>query len=248
LLTRLSTDGASLANFITSPVSSDIQSLVDIISERLKMPVFSATPQRAIPNFSSAERTVIPAGWDSRGKIMAIKEAFPIEQVLGDWRKSPHSIIALYQSTVSMNYGDTGSNSDDNAKADPKSVLKSDFQEFLARHYEILESKLSEEPSSKLVTSSSSVINQSVDFNIGGIQVENVEEVLRRLKAREVVVNASTSTSPATPTANRRGERSESSTPGLSPNNTSTSQNEVLANFFQNLLDRRKSSAQNSPG
>lgn len=224
-------------------LSNEIQTVKDLISERLVIPVNSASVQRSVPNITSPDKIVIPSGWDTRAKIMAVKEGFPFSEIVSSWRKESHkSIIHLFETTISQHYHDADDLTENGSPGQTKTSTnpESDFQKFLALQHELVESRddeASKQPPSSIATSVTS------EYNIGGIQVEKVEEVLRRIRARE----AQTAQNPSTPNK-KASDRSESSTPGYSPNNEATSQNEVLASFFQNLLDRRRNSPQNSPG
>lgn len=177
---------------------------------------------------------MIPSGWDSRGKIAALREERMgvIDKLTRLWTDDGVAeAIELYRTNIDV---DT---SPDEAPPESRAVPKTDFQEFLAKQHEILEKKLSDEPKENVSNQTSAMALG--DYNVGGIQVENMDEVLRRLKARDVA-NSTSNNAPTTP--DRRSDRSESTTPNT--------QNEVLANFFQNLLDRRRNSpgANNSPG
>lgn len=223
-------------SMVCLPYSLDVSfdGLRSIVSERLQLPIQSDTIAQTEPRVVDPDRVVIPSGWDSRGKIAALREERMgvIDKLTRLWTDDGVAeAIELYRTNIDV---DT---SPDEAPPESRAVPKTDFQEFLAKQHEILEKKLSDEPKENVSNQTSAMALG--DYNVGGIQVENMDEVLRRLKARDVA-NSTSNNAPTTP--DRRSDRSESTTPNT--------QNEVLANFFQNLLDRRRNSpgANNSPG
>jgi dynein light intermediate chain 1 len=223
-------------SMVCLPYSLDVafDGLRDVVSERLRLPMHSDVAAHAEPRVVDPDRVVIPSGWDSHGKIAALREESMdvVDQLAALWTESDVSkAIALYRTNVDVDADALP----DEAPPETRPVPRTDFQDFLAKQHEVLEKKLAEEPKENVANTAPAL----GDYNVGGIQVENMDEVLRRLKARDVA-NSSSNNAPSTP--DRRSDRSESTT----PNN----QNEVLANFFQNLLERRRNSpgANNSPG
>jgi dynein light intermediate chain 1, cytosolic len=211
-------------SFINMPFSQEapFDGLLDVISERLSLPVVSAVPQRANPSIVEQNKIVIPAGWDTTGKIEAVHEGFPVTETGTQWANDSESLINAYEATVGPEFDSKSpSPSTQSAKS---AVPKTNFQNFLGEQYEMLQEKGEDGARHGHVN------------NVSGIQVEGMEEVLRRLKSRD----AATAQQPSTP--DRRGDRSESNTP-----QSATAQNEVLANFFQNLLTRQKQSPASSP-
>lgn len=74
-----------------TPKSLEIpnSSYVSLISEHLSLPVSQNQNQRGVdrahPSVVNIDKIVIPAGWDSRGKILTLKEGFDIDLVLKQW-------------------------------------------------------------------------------------------------------------------------------------------------------------------
>lgn len=208
-------------SFVNMPFSREISfdGLLDVISERLVLPVLAPAAQRTVPSIVEQDKIVIPAGWDTSGKIEAVHEGFDVAKVGSQWDDDPDSLIQAFESTVAPDF-DKSSPSREQVKPEPKI----DYQTFLSDQYKSLHEKKEE---SQHITSN----------NVSGIQVEGMEVVLRRLKARDAAIAAQ---NPETP--DRRADRSESTSP-----QSATAQNEVLANFFQNLLTRQKQSPASSP-
>lgn len=221
------------------PYSLDIpfDGFRDIVSERLRLPMHSDAVAHAEPRVVEPDRVVVPSGWDTHGKIAALREESmeAVDELTAQWTPD-NDDVATRASELYRSHVDGAVPVGDEAPPAARAVPRTDFQEFLAKQHEIQEKKLAEEPKESMASSQTTGMG---DYNVGGIQVENMDEVLRRLKARDVA-NSSSNNAPSTP--DRRSDRSESTTPNT--------QNEVLANFFQNLLERRRNSpgANNSPG
>lgn len=245
------------------------------------------------------------------------------------------SAIKMYEEEISILHPDSDEEDPSHSKSDEKRKAaneKTDFQLFLASQYELLEERIKEEEEGGRGGSTSPFkrtnrqftgsvggasiqgVPQALDINIGGIQIEGVEEVLRRLKIQEMassnqpgtpssirsnttpgaspydfgsmngndafasdgqrrgspqasrnaisdIKGSSPSSKPfslsagvhnlggginSTPTrlSSNSANRPDTPTKPTTPTASSKSQNEVLANFFQTLLDKRN----NSPG
>lgn len=213
-------------SFINMPFSNDspFDGLLDLFSERLNLPVLSPHPQRANPSVVNQNKIVIPAGWDTKGKIEALHEGFPVQETGDQWDHNPELLIKTFETMVAAEFD---SKSLSSTQATKPIIKKIDFQQFLSEQYEILQENHNEV---------SGAWHSNIS-NVSGIQVEGMEEVLRRLKSRDA-----SSKQQAQLTPERKGDRSESTTP-----QSATAQNEVLANFFQNLLTRQKQSPASSP-
>lgn len=61
-----------------------------MISEQLNLPVTTSQNQQGIehsyPSVVTIDQIVIPAGWDSQGKIMTLRDGFNIDLVLNNWQ------------------------------------------------------------------------------------------------------------------------------------------------------------------
>ncbi|KAF5095576.1 hypothetical protein D0Z00_003091 [Geotrichum galactomycetum] len=262
------THGASL---IYAPATSHLEegatnrdALAKLVGERLQIPLVGEIGA-AVPSVVDQSGILVPAGWDSVGKILALREGFP-DSIREAW---VHSVaidaddsdkassavsgevfdnteelerdgaVEIYERTITKLHPSSGnangsrganggSGSDlDGAKGGEEVTLRTDFQAFLAGQYDILESRIKKEQETSPYKrnarqfggfASSSAAGSAFsglqgvphenDINIGGIQVEGVEEVLRRLKIQETIMNKE----PTTP-------RSGSSTPDVSPFN-----------------------------
>ena len=219
------------------------------------------------------EKILIPPNWDSWGKIRVLRDRFDIECVSKGWSididKQPHGEIIngyengdpVSQDVHNVEGGGSLSVYEDAVK-DPKKTSSlmgrraSDpgleveimsSQDFLARQMEIIENlKIEEEqaltgkdrstsggPPNSLKNEAGDAIEGTrrvsehigpVQFNMGGIQVD-AEDMLKRLKEQE---------------------RDDTAAEKIPTTGTSDSpQNEALASFFANLLNKR--GGQNSP-
>jgi hypothetical protein len=281
------THGASL---IYTPATSYLEegatnrdALAKLIGERLQIPLVGEIGA-AVPSVVDQSGILVPAGWDSVGKILALREGFP-DSIREAWAQSvaidadesgktaaaaPKEVfdnseeleqdraVEIYESTINKLHPSTGnakgsSGTNDGsganlnvAKGGEEITLRTDFQAFLAGQYDILESRIKKEQetspykrnarqfggfASSSATASTLSDLQGLphenDINIGGIQVEGVEEVLRRLKIQETIMNKEQ----ATP-------RSGNSTPDVSPlnivpNNSSGNNTDGLSGHAQ---------------
>lgn len=234
------------------------------------------TNQFAVPSVIDQTGITIPAGWDSRGKILALKEGFEVDSLCDGWDADVHvaslessiesgsvvknesstnatgesevyedvvesksqeinkkergtSAIKMYEEEISALHPDSDEEDPSHSKSDEKQKAaneKTDFQLFLASQYELLEERIKEEEEGGRGGSASPFkrtnrqftgsiggasiqgVPQALDINIGGIQIEGVEEVLRRLKIQEMA----SYNQPGTPSS-----RQSNTTPGASP-------------------------------
>lgn len=199
---------------VSMPFHSDNDLLLDLVSERLSLPTKGPEVQSATPAAVDPHSLVIPAGWDSRAKIVAVNEdtIAKIDEFVklrADGRRD--ELFSKY----------IGVEEPEEVQEEEKVVVPTNYQDFLASHY----NPDAKEKDPKSPDQGSAYLS---DFNVGGIQVEGMEEVLRRLKNQD----AATSKQPATPDRSTDSDYNTSQSPERN--------NEVLANFFQNLLDRRK--------
>lgn len=253
------THGASL---IYVPATSHLEegatnrdALATLVGERLQIPLVGELGA-AVPSVVDQSGILVPAGWDSVGKILALREGFPdnlrqiwartiaidsnnngttflvAEETVENFEKlEENNAAVMYERTINKlhSYGSEAKDfigARDNTHANLSSTRdcqedtpRTDFQEFLAGQYDILESRIKKEQESSPFkrnarqfggftsgTAVSSTLNGSgfqgvpheADINIGGIQVEGVEEVLRRLKIQETIVNKESTISRST--------------------------------------------------
>ena len=277
---------------IYAPSSSHHNSnnLAKIITERLQIPITSHNNSHgergehySIPMVVDQSHIMVPAGWDSRGKILALREGFTAELIGEQWnndvqipelesstelpplsknkstetsitqetevyedvvtepeskpidKKVPmSSAVEIFEKAISTlhpadDQEDESRITENNTKQRHGKTYqnKTDFQEFLASQYEILDDQIKKHGEGEGTrgtspyrranrqfpggSESNTIIQgvpQTMDINIGGIQIEGVEEVLRRLKIQEVA----SSNNPGTPSSIR-----SDSTPGASP-------------------------------
>ncbi|CDO51197.1 conserved hypothetical protein. Putative dynein light intermediate chain [Geotrichum candidum] len=274
------THGASL---IYAPATSHLEegatnrdALATLVGERLQIPLVGEIGA-AVPSVVDQSGILVPAGWDSVGKILALRDGFP-DSIREAWAKSiaidadenakavatsedvfdnseeleQDEAVEIYERTITKLHpssrnarGSRGANDSsgpdlDDTKGGEKVTPRIDFQAFLAGQYEILESRIKKEQETSpykrnarqfggfsgnsagasALSGIQGVPNEN-DINIGGIQVEGVEEVLRRLKIQETIMNKE-------PTTPRLGN----STPDMSslnimPNNGNSNINNI---------------------
>lgn len=280
-----------------SIAASSSDNLARLVAERLQIPISSNSAQHgerySIPTVVDQSGIVVPAGWDSRGKILAVRDGFAADIISERWDADVHvpdlessteltpivknksnesttseiseteaeiyedivsepeikvddtktpapSAIVMYENAISTLHPDsdqedeTQSNSQYNLRNNRDAPqVKTDFQEFLSGQFDLLEERIKEEESARggaspfrrsnrqYMTSSGNAsgsipgVPKATDINVGGIQIEGVEEVLRRLKIQEVAAS------------NHHGAPSARSdiTPGSSPYRTSSGVN-----------------------
>ena len=153
------------------------------------------------------------------------------------------SLIHLFETTISQHYHDADDLTENGSPGQTKTSTnpESDFQKFLALQHELVEyrdDEASKQPPSSIATSVTS------DYNIGGIQVEKVEEVLRRIRARE----AQTAQTQVLQIKRQAIDLNLVLLVSFQMTKNLHLKTRCLASFFQNLLDRRRNSPQNSPG
>ncbi|KAK6359896.1 hypothetical protein TWF696_001024 [Orbilia brochopaga] len=254
--------GASL--IYTSP--STPSSLQPLVYTCLSLPVSSKQALRH--NVIERERVLVPPSWDSWGKIRVLRD-FDVEGVGAGWSVdidfSPASAaepdldtpvdggaVELYEEVIRDSRGD-----DSLAALRPKGAIEMppvDMQEFLSAQLEILESKKDEEKTGGTGGGSSSSAGGPggpknamgtvglaetdsrvrdhvgpVQFNVGGIQVD-ADDMLRRIKDRDAAASLD-------PAAMAAGGSTGPASPGGAADGKS--QNEVLAQFFSSLMNKK---------
>lgn len=201
--------------------------LLSLVSEILGISMIPDHLKTSTPSALSEDSIYIPAGWDSKGKISATRSDFPFEELAseleaGTLDSAEKLILSLFK--------ESSTETEIVQKTRSPKEERRDYQAFLAEQFAQLEKQKVPEKDA-YPTFDNDLSNEKI--NVAGIKVEGVEEVLRRLKARDQL--AASAPLPATPSKAPSDEASST------PNNTNTpSQNEVLANFFQSLLDRKK--------
>lgn len=89
-----------------------------MISEQLNLPVTTNQNQQGIehsyPSVVTIDQIVIPAGWDSQGKIMTLRDGFNIDLVLNNW-----------QHDIEIQNSSSESNSSSNSTATNQEVYES---------------------------------------------------------------------------------------------------------------------------
>ncbi|KAF3939726.1 hypothetical protein ABW19_dt0207822 [Dactylella cylindrospora] len=229
-------------------------------------------------NVIERERVIVPPSWDSWGKIRVLRDFDVEGVGSGwsidiDFRPPASSsetpnpnvdldapveggAVELYEEVI------RDSRSDDQLAAlslRPKGAIEMppvDIQEFLASQLEILESKKEDERAVGLggpgggrnamgtvgLAETDSRVRDHVgpvQFNVGGIQVD-ADDMLRRIKDRD----AASSLDPNAPGYAAGG--GDPTSPGGAADGKS--QNEVLAQFFSSLMNKKSAGAKTGPG
>lgn len=211
--------GASL--IYTSPGSGadGDDNLARIITERLQIPGGPHVEPRVIDQ----SRILIPAGWDTLGKIQAVRdEQFPPD-ISESWdvdiSLSNTDSAEIYSSTIpgavdqyvaTLQKLHPIETSKDDETIGLKREPKTDYQEFLSKNFELLDARNKREqvqtasPFKRNArqfgafnAASVSGVPSYDDINISGIRTETVDEVLRRIRNQEVTLQQ-----PKTPNSN----------------------------------------------
>lgn len=221
--------GGSVIYLSESP-QAETPLLLSLISETIGVSIIPGHLQTSIPSAFGEDSIYIPVGWDSKGKIAAIRGDLPFEQLANGFEAE--SLHMVEQLILSL-FKESSTETEIIQRTRLPKEERRDYQVFLAEQFALLEKQGAFEKDSPATDISIEKVN------VAGIKVEGVDEVLRRLKARDQLV--ASAPPPATPS--KTPLENASST----PNNPSTpSQNEVLASFFQSLLDRKKPDSSSS--
>ncbi|EMR11748.1 hypothetical protein PNEG_00181 [Pneumocystis murina B123] len=213
-----------------------LYSILDCFSFSPQIYMDVNSPPKA--NVIDGNQIFVPPGWDSWGKIRIIRDGFDVERVAKAWdadlnfntdkNKTLNSKKIFEEMIADCRKNDIFDISETN-----DFVTTIPYQEFLLNHLNIIETKLEAQenvPEDRINIANAYVA--SPQLNVGGIKL-NAEEVDEKLKKL-------------------RDTRSESNSPVLTPEKCYKSplkaisplpakeQNEVLANFFQSLLNRKK--------
>jgi len=212
------------------------------------------------------DTVLVPAGWDSWGKIRVLREGFDCEGASTEWDddldedgEKEGGARKVYEEVIP----------DPEAEDQPlnlqPAVTAEDEQAFFERHFDTLQ-RTSESPSrpgTGAVTSSTmpsvmgpmGVSATAINLtNMGADRDQDTDDIAGRLaklgRVKESSLGKGSGVKPGY-TSSSLGERATSPTsPGSagSPNGSGgPSQNEVLANFFQSLLSKKASSGGASP-
>lgn len=173
-----------------SPKSLDIQDtrVVSLISERLKLPVNLKADQGGIeqvmPSVVGVDQIVVPSGWDTQAKIVALKEGFDVELVTRYWNKDV-SINTIHDNATvdSTVYEDVAVGTKVHVKRpshkDSKTKKKSEKHESAIEYYEHEISNLIHQDSDE-EDQGSPVLNQKSSYKETRKIKTDYQELLRK--------------------------------------------------------------------
>ncbi len=166
------------------------------------------------PQIVDRQKVCVPAGWDSWKKITLLREKFHVQGVSEGWTSDPASMVHLYEKTLRGPSLPTFPMDD--------TVVAMPMQEFLKAQAEVLAS-LDEPPQQSPRHAQMERLTGPVDVNVGGI----------RLDAEGLNTKLAQMTREDTPEVEASVEQP------MEP--ADTSQEDVMAAFFQRLLDKKGS-------
>ncbi|KAJ5322705.1 hypothetical protein N7452_010994, partial [Penicillium brevicompactum] len=198
-------------------------------------------------NVIDRDKILVPANWDSWGKIRIIREGFDMEGVsTACAQENEHglaedgtSAVTTFEQTIyDPKQGTVGANP--NSNSTKIEIESTDLQDFFANQANILED-LKARDDKEHTTQQAPQLEMSpmadegkvnehigpVQFNMGGIQVD-ADDMLKKLRDREAV----------------RTQKKETPTP---PASDDKAHNQALANFFAGLVKKPGSSPRGSP-
>lgn len=221
-----------------STLNNLLYSILDCFSLSPQIYMGISSPPK--PNVIDRDQIFVPPGWDSWGKIRIIRDGFDIEGVAEAWNMDLNFGIDKNETLNSKKIFeeviiDYKKNNIFNVLETDDFVTTVPYQEFLSNQLNNIEMK--SEIQENVMKNKTSLLDTYTTFpqlNVGGIKL-NTEEVDEKLKKL-------------------RDMRSESNSPNLTPEKSykvhsktispppvkDQNQNEVLANFFQSLLNRKK--------
>ncbi|KAL4076333.1 dynein light intermediate chain-domain-containing protein [Scleroderma citrinum] len=219
------------------------------------------------PNTLDRDRIVIPAGWDSWGKISVLREGFEAKawgeawdvdlEARGTDTEETNGAKKLYRTLVP----------DQGAKPPPLPPFNAPMAEqaFLAKHYDENAKKPDRDPRGAFRNPTESASTGIVGpMGSSSFSLPHVERALSEMEGGSSALNASVNgdaarrlsrggtrptsgLSPGTPGASTSGRTSTSPTLGSSTSGTGgQTQHEVLQNFFQSLLSSKDRAGQSA--
>ncbi|KAL4081422.1 dynein light intermediate chain-domain-containing protein [Scleroderma yunnanense] len=219
------------------------------------------------PNTLDRDRIVIPAGWDSWGKISVLREGFEAKawgeawdvdlEARGTDTEEANGAKKLYRTLVP----------DQGAKPPPLPPFNAPMAEqaFLAKHYDENAKKPDRDPRGAFRNPTESASTGIVGpMGSSSFSLPHVERALSEMEGGSSALNASVNgdaarrlsrggtrptsgLSPGTPGASTSGRTSTSPTLGSSTSGTGgQTQHEVLQNFFQSLLSSKDRAGQSA--
>ncbi|KAG9103879.1 hypothetical protein FRC06_007276 [Ceratobasidium sp. 370] len=243
--------GAAL--FYTTPQPSTLSVLRSYILHFLFMAPFvqpgettvpykNPFPFNTRPNTLDRDRIVVPAGWDSWGKIGVLREGFDAQKWGEAWDKDLEEGVVgtgggareMYRVLVG---GDEGSK----RPSLPALITTEPEQPFLAKHYETLQKDPNRDPRTGVVgpMGSSSFSLPSVEKAMMDMDGDDVGARLARMaggNSRRIQLPPALTGTPTLTTQTGAPPRQNST--GTPQQN----EHQVLQNFFQSLLNTRRDS------
>ncbi|CAI2173279.1 16252_t:CDS:2 [Funneliformis geosporum] len=184
------------------------------------------------------DTVLVPTGWDSWGKIKVLRDGFDCEGLLQGWEldmgdNKPSTSEGEEKEIIGAKklYEDVAVHEDsDKPLSVPRMIIAEDEQDFFNRHYDTLQKANSERQSSPSVVGPMGAPDYSY-CNIGA-DIPDIEHSQINVTPSRPKTNMS-SKAPSL-SSDLNGNAS-----GPPSNGPVANQNEVLANFFQNLLSKK---------
>ncbi|CAG8533186.1 10213_t:CDS:2 [Ambispora leptoticha] len=183
-------------------------------------------------NVIAQDIVMVPAGWDSWGKIKVVRDEFDCESWLKSWdhdmlegqsRARNEEVEDETDLSFLKEYDSFVTHKDSDKPTIQNLIVAEDEQEFFERHFDAQQKGISERFTSPSVVGPMAAATYAYT-NIGGIDYA-LEERIARYRLTKSTPELITTTSPVAPNGAAQPP----------------SQNEVIANFFQTLLNKKNS-------
>ncbi|TPX47848.1 hypothetical protein SeMB42_g03189 [Synchytrium endobioticum] len=189
------------------------------------------------------ERDVIfiPSGWDSWGKIRIIKDSFDCSTMAGLSENGDTIAKRTYEDVIRRTSSDIGLSIN-------TAITVEDEQDFLERLAEQLQAAggvaTTAATATNGMTSTTTLPSLASTTSLGGESLDDVSAKLAKLAKRPDPSKLKTAEQRSSSVADilHNASSTDSSAAGSQP-----SQNEVLANFFQNLLNKKSPTSATGP-
>jgi dynein light intermediate chain 1 len=195
-------------------------------------------PLHLEPQIINRDSILIPIGWDTRGKIKLLQDTFDCETIALEYNQvyEKESLSDSWYEKVLYKYSDNLLN----INVIPEVNCEED-QTFLQRQYELLQT-----PSQSQINVKSTSVNNPINTNTNTSTNTNINTYINTKSSANVAEDVSIKLE----RLNRLKDaaKGKSSSKIIPPNLSNlvsgsapgTAQNEVLSNFFQSLLSKKK--------
>lgn len=195
------------------------------------------------------DTVLVPTGWDSWGKIKVLRDGFDCEGLLQGWEldmggDKPAEGEEKEIISAKKLYEDVAVHEDsDKPLSIPRMIIAEDEQDFFSRHFDTLQKANNERQSPPSVVGPMGAPNYS--YGDIGADIPDIEHSSLNNTASSRPKTNNTAKVPSPPS----GINITNGNTGAPPvNGPAPNQNEVLANFFQNLLSKKANIAPATSG